>query len=204
MNILLICATCVLSDFATDPGAPAAGTAPFVFTILDDSLARAGVPENFSFQLPGAIVEGDLVLLESTSPALLAFVKSESLAGRLHPELWSDVIHFRNSPTNGLGIANILSLDTFSAGDITSTNFLYINEAFGPDDVPGKDLDGVGGFFTRYNAGISTFANTYFIESVVPEPGSLISLSVGSLSLMGYGWCRRKRAARHQDCPQLS
>ena len=188
LSLGLLAPNMASADLVTDPGAPEAGAANFGAVILDDSLFQPGVAENYTTLLPARIVEGDLVLLDFDN---LAFVNSQAALGILHPEFWSDIVHFRNDPTLG-PLANILSFDQFSPGDLTSNNVLYIVEsAFIGQEPP----EGVGGLFTPYLAGDPSFANLYLIESVrfVPEPGSIALLGLGGLVVLGGAWKRRRR-----------
>lgn len=175
------------------PGGPG-GDSPGgqLYTIYDDSLdgfgpgtyqngyleiiqIRLGDPNDennlmYRHYLDQPVVAGDVVLGENTVPTS-------------DPATWSDVVRF-SSGSNGLGIADMYSWDSFASAGITlSQNAVFIPEYL---VAHAEDPGYQGGYYTVYvdEAGDKQ-PNTYLIESVaVPEPATCLA---GVLLLLPFG-----------------
>jgi hypothetical protein len=160
----------------SDPGAPVPAGNGYIYTLYDDSLGGAlpvNVTENqvlFRHFLTEAVIPGDLVLLESVN-------------GGAGYNNWSDVVDFYNVADAGgvlHGIADVYSWDDFSHFGSLQTLNKFIYEA-----AAGQGENSQGGAYTIYVADDpGAPANTYYIESVVPEPSTYIA---GALLLLPFG-----------------
>ena len=121
----------------------------------------------FRHFLNAAVIEGDLVLGENGVPTS-------------DRSTWSDVVRFYN--VNGVGVADVYSWEDFTSFGNLNANVKYLAETF----VPGSESPNYhGGMFTEYKADAPTLPiNTYYIESVVPEPTTMIA---GALLLLPFG-----------------
>jgi hypothetical protein len=165
ISIAMVC-LCAGSAKASDlPGAPLTGgqNVP-ITTLYDDNPPPAGDPgdyfndgtySTYRLDLGVRVVNGYVILLEN-GPSQ-------------DPANWSDVLIFNDPDT----IAILTSYNgpeadaaAFWAKYVPSDNAVYIQET--------------GGLYTLYTAG----ANEYHIDSVVPEPTTMIA---GALLLLPFG-----------------
>ncbi len=83
------------------------------------------------------------------------------------------------------------AVDAFNVGDAASILW-FIHALNG--EIGG--LLGVGGNnATLSSGGITIFENGTITPQLIPEPSTLVLFTISSISLLGYGWRLRKRAA---------
>jgi hypothetical protein len=157
-----------------DPGAVVIGSQSggYTVTLFDDSLNQVP-PETFTYNLPFTAQLGDLVLVEHNITGNAA-IDGQNSAN------WSDVVRFgRLSPANTWvqdQQAILYSWDDWSSFGSLLGNVKYIYENnTGQENGPGE--------FTVY-APQANIPVTYNIESVVPEPTTMIA---GALLLLPFG-----------------
>jgi hypothetical protein len=169
---IVLCGLSVTA-MAQDPGTPL-GFFPSAFTISEPPREPPPSPntEIFEIGLPGPVVAGDVVLLESGWTGLVD-----------DPHGWSDVFAFADSAPNVVHIysdpsdeVTPLSLGRPLLNPIFLTEPATLPEivTYIPRSIPGAPVV------------------VYTLISDVPEPSTIVLLGIGAMSLIAYAWRRRK------------
>jgi hypothetical protein len=138
-----------------------------------------------TFMLPTPVVTGDVRIWEDT------------LGGTL-----SDVLRFTNANGNLTGALNGDRLQVFSdvpepgeKGDLADIGLPALADLVPRDNGGLVEVGTEGNNGVVYSPGGALDNIYHFTSDAIPEPSSIIMLSIGAFGAAGYGWRRRKAGA---------